>query len=164
MPLLKPQSHPTTIKPPISHSQVNTVKFLADTAIYMHIRSSDTRQCNDIITINVTKESHRLGTFKNEFWKRSSRDVTELAKNGFFSLSPINTYIQCFSCGIIIIKFFSNIPIFLFHWLASPNCKLLHFGNNISSPIAQYHNKAYPWQYHTIPHGTYHSNHTQTPL
>jgi len=141
MPILKPQSHPTTIKPPISHSQVYTVKFLADTAIYMHIRSSDTSQCNDIITINVTTESHRLDTFINEFWKRSSHDVTELAKNGFFSLSPINTYIQCFSCGIIITKFLSNIPIFLFHWLASSNCKHLHFDNDTKSPVAQYHTK-----------------------
>ena len=122
----------------------------------MRFQTPDHCQLNDITTFNLTDEHHRLDTFNNKNWGQSPCDVTDLAKNGFFSLSKINTHIQCFSCGIIITKFLPSVPIFLFHWLASPDCKHLHLRDDTNVPHQTSHQKT--------PHvGTLNNNTLEVP-
>jgi len=87
--------------------------------------------------MNITDYAH----LKAKNWDQSLYDVTDLAKNRFFSLSKTSTHIQCFSCGIIITKFLPNVPIFLFHWLASPDCKHLQLGDEFNAPVTQSYSK-----------------------
>ena len=125
----------------ISQYHVRTAKLIADTALHMRLPSLNKCQLNDVTKFNLTKEHHRLRTFNNKNWDRTVHDVTDLAKNGFFSLSKTTTYIQCFSCGIIITKFLPNVPIFLFHWLASPDCKHFHLRDDTNVPDQQSQSK-----------------------
>jgi len=141
MTLLTPQRHQTKKKQHISQYHVHTAKLIADTALYLQLRSFNKCQINDVTTFNLTNEHHRLCPFKNKNWDQSLYDVTDLAKNEFFSLSKINTHIQCFSCGIIITKFLPSVPIFLFHWLASPDCKHLHLRDDTNVPDQQSQSK-----------------------
>ena len=86
------QRHQVTKNHYISSYHVHTAKIIAVTAIYMRLQTPDHCQLNDITIFNLTDEHHRLETFNNQNWRQSPYNVTDLAKNGFFSLSKINTH------------------------------------------------------------------------
>ena len=134
---LTPQRQRTLKQQTVSQYHTHTAKFIGDTTIYMRLKSPYVCHINNVTTFDLTDEQQRLRTF-NESWDWTLYDVKDFADEGFFSLSTNNTYIQCFSCGIIVTKFPPNISSFAIHLLASPNCKHLHSGDGTKKPDSHF--------------------------
>jgi len=82
----------------------------------------------------MTDESHRIRTY-NANWDQTLFDIHDLANEGFFSLSHTSLEIQCFSCGLILTRFPSNMSIFAIHFIKSPQCIHLYEHDPINKPI-----------------------------
>jgi len=80
----------------VSQYHVNTSHLITKASVYTKLKYPNTTQTNDACTFDPTDEQQRLRTY-NTNWNRDNE--------GFFSLSPININIQCFSFGVILANF-----------------------------------------------------------
>ena len=118
----------------VSKYHYKAAQCISQTASYMQLEYPYTSQINDITNFDMTDESHRIRTY-NANWDQTLFDIHDLANEGFFSLSHTSSEIQCFSCGLILTRFPSNVSIFAIHFIKSPHCIQLYEHDPVNKPI-----------------------------
>ena len=63
--------------------------------------------------------------------------IHDFANEGFFSLSHTSLEIHCFSYGLILTRFPSNVSIFVMHFIKSPHCLHLYERDPVLPPKNQ---------------------------
>jgi len=121
----------------ISMHHYKTAQYISNTISYMQLKYPHTHQTNDATTFDMTDESHRIRTY-NVNWDRTLFDIHDFANEGFFSLSHTSLDIQCFSCGLILTRFPSNVSIFAIHFIKSPHCPQVNARDPTNKPILQH--------------------------
>jgi len=132
---LSRQQHLKTQK--VSTYHYKTAQCINNTISFMQLKYPNTHQLNDVTSFDMTDESHRIRTY-NANWNRTLFDIHDFANKGFFSLSNTSLDIQCFSCGIILTRFPSNVSIFAIHFIMSPDCQHLYAQEPINKPIIRH--------------------------
>jgi len=118
----------------VSKYHNNAAQCISQTTSYMQLEYPYTHPVNDVTKFDMTDESHRTRTYHAN-WDRTLFDIHDFANEGFFSLSHTSLDIQCFSCGLILTRFPSNVSIFVIHFIASPHCLQLYDSDPVNKPI-----------------------------
>ena len=118
----------------VSTYHYKTAQCISQMATYMQLEYPFTNQNNEVTNFDMTDESHRIRTY-NANWDRTLFDIHDFANEGFFSLSQNSLEIQCFSCGLTLTRFPSNVSIFAIHFLKSPQCAHLYEKDPANKPI-----------------------------
>ena len=118
----------------VSKYHYKVAQCISQTATYMQLEYPYTNQINDVTNFDMTDESHRIRTY-NANWDQTLFDIHDLANEGFFSLSHTSLEIQCFSCGLILTRFSSNVSIFAIHFIRSSHCLHLYEHDPTNKPI-----------------------------
>ena len=118
----------------VSTYHYKTAQRISNTTSFMQLKYPNTHQPNDVTSFDMTDVSHRIRTY-NANWNRILFDKHDFADEGFFSLSNTSLDVQCFSCGLILTRFPSNVSIFVIHFIMSPDCQHLYAQDPINKPI-----------------------------
>ena len=121
----------------VSTHHYKTAQCISNTISFMQLKCPSTHQLNDVTSFDMTDESPRIRRY-NANWNRTLFDIHDFANEGFFSLSNTSLDIQCFSCGIILTRFPSNVSIFAIHFIMSPDCHHLYAQEPINKPIIRH--------------------------